>query len=165
MGRLHLQARDYGEKPDWWTTDEWSTPPAFVAGLVRRFGSIDLDPCCRPETARGARYFTRADNGLVQPWDGLVFVNPPYSEPKVWVEKAISESRRTSTCRVIMLLPASVDTGWFHDLVLPNADIEFMRGRLRFHGWHGIPVGSPTAGNLLGFFPKGWKNSAPLRVG
>jgi hypothetical protein len=58
---------------------------------------------------------------------------------------------------VIMLLPAAIDTGWFHELVLPHADIEFIKGRLRFLGWQGTPIGSPTAGNLLAFFPKGWK--------
>ena len=158
MGRLQLKPKDHGEKPDWWSTDEWSTPPEFVLALEQRLGKFDLDPCARPETAKAPHYFTKDDNGLLQPWYGLVWVNPPYSCPKLWVEKAIAETTiRHHNVRVVMLLPAAVDTAWFHDLVLPNADVEFVRGRLRFHGWAGTPIGSPTAGSILAFFPKGWK--------
>ena len=35
----------------------------------------------------------------------------------------------------VFLLPARVDTKWFHDLVLPHArEIRFIRGRLKFVG-------------------------------
>jgi hypothetical protein len=53
-----------------------------------------------------------------------------------------------------MLLPCATDTGWFHDLVLPHADLTFLRGRIRFLGWQGTPIGSPKAGTLIALFPK-----------
>lgn len=157
MGRLQLKSDPHVDKPDWWTSDEWGTPQAFIDELVAFHGrTFDLDVCARADNAKAARYYTKADNGLTQPWEGFVWCNPPYSNPKAWVEKAVAESKRPDTY-IIMLLPAAVDTGWFHDLVLPNADIRFLRGRLRFIGWKGTPIGSPTAGNVLGYFPKGWK--------
>jgi phage N-6-adenine-methyltransferase len=160
MGRLQLKSDPHkADKPDWWTSDEWSTPPEFIAGLVKRFGAFDLDPCCRHETAKAPKYYTQREDGLAQPWGGLVYVNPPFSNPKIWVAKAISEVHNDGNTRVIMLLPAAVDTQWFHELCLPHADIEFIRGRLRFHGWNGTPIGSPTSGNILAFFPKGWKDN------
>jgi hypothetical protein len=53
-----------------------------------------------------------------------------------------------------MLLPAAVDTGWFHDYVLPYADVVFVQGRLKFIGWMGTPIGSPKAGNILALYPQ-----------
>jgi hypothetical protein len=53
-----------------------------------------------------------------------------------------------------MLLPAAIDTTWFHDLVLPYADVVFMKGRVKFIGWEGTPIGSPKAGNIIAVFPK-----------
>ena len=50
---------------------------------------------------------------------------------------------------MVLLLPASTDTGWFHEFVLPNANIEFRRGRIRFLGWDGVPMGSPKAGSII----------------
>lgn len=142
-----------GERPPWWTSDEWGTPPEFVAALEAEFGPFALDPCARAETAKAPLYYTIEDDGLAQPWDGHVFVNPPYSAPGPWVAKAIAESDRGTVS--LLLLPAATDVGWFHDLVLPHCNVRFIRGRLRFLGWAGTPIGSPTAGNLLVRVPKG----------
>lgn len=82
-----------------------------------------------------------------------MFVNPPYSNPRPWIEKTIEETRNFADS-VVMLLPAATDTTWFHDLVLPHADVIFMRGRIRFHGPDGKPRGTPKAGTILAVFPK-----------
>lgn len=139
------------ERPAWWTSDEWSTPPAAIASLEAEFGKFDLDPCARAETAKATRFYTKEDDGLVQPWEGRVFVNPPYSAPGPWMKKAIAEQARATS---LLVLPAATDVAWFHDLVLPFGNVRFIRGRLRFHGWSGTPVGSPTAGNILVRVPK-----------
>jgi hypothetical protein len=56
----------------------WATPPEFFAALHAEF-DFTLDPCCVPETAKCARYYTPADDGLAQDWSGeRVFMNPPY---------------------------------------------------------------------------------------
>jgi phage N-6-adenine-methyltransferase len=138
--------------PEWWTGDEWETPQAIVDALEKEFGAFDLDPCARDETAKAANYFTKDDDGLAQPWFGQVYVNPPYSDPGPWVAKALEEVGRATT---YLLLPAATDTGWFHDLVLAKCNVRFWRGRIKFLGWHGKTVGSPTAGSLLVRVP--WK--------
>ena len=63
-----------------------------------------------------------------------MFCNPPYGrEIAAWVKKAFEESQKPDTC-VVMLLPVRTDTAWFHDYVLGEADIHFLRGRLHYGG-------------------------------
>lgn len=142
------------DKPDWWTSDEWSTPLDVFQRIERVYGPFDLDACCRPETAKAGRYFTKDDDALSQPWTGRVWVNPPYSNPRPWISAAVSAVQSGDARRVVMLLPAATDTAWFHELVLPYADVVFMKGRVKFIGWQGTPIGSPKAGTILAIFPK-----------
>lgn len=136
--------------PDWWSSDEWSTPPEVFARIAERWGPFDLDPCCRPETAKAPKYYTAADNGLVLPWAGRVFVNPPYSHIGPWLQKAIQAKADGHT--VVVLVPAATDTGWFHDYLLGHADLHFWRGRIRFIGWQGTPIPAPKTPSLLGVY-------------
>jgi phage N-6-adenine-methyltransferase len=139
-------------KPKWWTSDEWSTPPSLVASLESEFGHFDLDPACRPETAKAAKFYDRDVDGLTQPWTGKVFLNPPYSKPAPWLQKAIDETSTGRASLVVALLPASTDTEWFHKLVKDHAEIRFIKGRVRFHGWLGTPIGTPRQGNLFAIY-------------
>lgn len=66
--------------------EEWLTPRYIVDAL----GQFDLDPCApvnRPwETAK--QYYTIFDNGLIRPWNGRVWLNPPYGdETPRWMQR------------------------------------------------------------------------------
>jgi phage N-6-adenine-methyltransferase len=140
------------EKPEGWTSDKWATPWEFVWGLEKEFGRFDTDPCCEPQTAKASNIYTIEDDGLTLPWTGRVFVNPPYSKPGPWCATAHSAIESGEASLVVMLLPATVDTGWFHDLVLPHAEVRFVRGRIRFLGWQGTPIGSPKSPSILAIY-------------
>jgi phage N-6-adenine-methyltransferase len=110
-------------------SDEWATPQDFYDRLNERF-KFDLDPCASHENHKCERYFTMADNGLLQSWEGCrVFVNPPYSDIKSWVPKCATERALS-----VMLIPARTCTKCFHEHIYkkPNVDIEFIKGRLKF---------------------------------
>ena len=139
-------------RPRWWTSDHWSTPVDVLAQLERDFGSFDLDPCATSQTAKAPQFFTRRENGLRQYWHGKVFLNPPYSDPQPWLEKAIEETRAGRAALVVALLPSDVSTGWFHELVKDRAEIRFWRGRIRFIGWKGTPIDRPRNGNIVAIY-------------
>ena len=115
-------------------TDEWATPQALFAALDAEFG-FTLDPCALPCSAKCERYFTPDDDGLSRPWEGVVFMNPPYGRDiGKWVEKAWLEALRGAT--VVCLIPARTDTAYWHDFVMKADEVRFIRGRLHFGGDH-----------------------------
>lgn len=140
------------EKPEDWTSDDWSTPPEIVRAFEEEFGPFDLDVCCRPETAKAPQYFTKLTNGLAQPWFGQAWMNPPFSDPAPWLRKAIEETESGRCDMVVALLPAATDTRWFHDYVLGKAEVRFRKGRIKFYGWMGTPIGSPKAGTVFAIY-------------
>lgn len=129
---------------------EWHTPPELFAELSREFGGFTLDPCCTPESALCASFYTKEDDGLAQPWGGRVFMNPPYGRSVgAWMRKAWEESRRGAS--VVCLVPARVDTQWWHDYAL-RGEIRFLKGRLRFAN---SPHRAPFPSAVVVFRPPG----------
>ena len=112
-------------------TDEWLTPPAIIDALGGA-SSFDLDPCApivRP-WATAQRHLTVVDNGLTQPWDGRVYLNPPYSTAVIgqWLARMADHNRG------VALIFARTETDAFFRNVWERASaLLFMRGRINFH--------------------------------
>lgn len=113
--------------------DDWETPEWFIRLLKREFGYIDLDPCATAESTKAPIFFTEKENGLVQPWFGTVFVNPPYSQMAKWAAKAYSEAKMGHTKNILFLCAARTDTCAWWDY-LRWGDVRFIKGRLKFVG-------------------------------
>ena len=73
--------------------DEWYTPAWLFDALGLRF---DVDVCApldpRFVSTPASRFYTLVDDGLAQPWHGLVWCNPPYSNPTPWAERMIDHN-------------------------------------------------------------------------
>lgn len=107
--------------------DEWLTPPDIIHAL----GPFDLDPCApivRP-WEMAAKHYTVEDDGLSQPWEGRVWLNPPYGrETFKWMER-LAEYKNG-----IALIFARTETQGFHAQIWDRAhSVFFFRGRLSFH--------------------------------
>lgn len=110
-------------------TDDWYTPPEIFAALGLQF---DLDPCSPGPghwVPAGAVY-TKRDDGLRQPWCGLVWCNPPFGERHAhvpWLRRFFDHGNGVAICR------AYTSSGWFHDEVIPRAEtLVFPRGKTKF---------------------------------
>ncbi len=127
---------------------EWETPDNLFAALNSKY-HFTLDPAASHENHKLRYYCTKEGrffrteleqfqlddlDGLQAPWIGeSVFLNPPYGPGiKPWLSKCVEEY--LNTIGIVALLPARTDTKWFHDYVQPYAEVEFLRGRLRFKG-------------------------------
>jgi len=106
--------------------DDWETPKYFLSQeILPRFKGYDyIVPC--PLNAEF--------NGLEISWEKRAFVNPPYNrkDKEAFIRKAFEESKKG--CYVIMLLPVSTSTKIFHEIIYPNAEIIFLKGRVKFIG-------------------------------
>ena len=69
-------------------------------------------------------------DGLAMEWENKTYVNPPYSNPLPWVEKAIQESQKGKT--IVMLLRVDTSTKWFAKLIEAQAEILWFSRRLKF---------------------------------
>lgn len=108
----------------------WETPQDLFNALSEEF-HFSLDVCALPENAKCSKFYTPQDNGLLQPWEGTCWCNPPYGrDVGKWVKKAYESAINGAT--VVMLLPARTDTRWFHDYIWGYAEIRFIKGRLKF---------------------------------
>lgn len=112
--------------------DEWLTPPGIIAALGGH-ESFDLDPCApinRP-WPMAREHYTIADNGLLKPWHGRVWFNPPYGGPAIvgpWMRRMAAHGVGTT------LIFARTETDLFFETVWKRATaILFLKGRLYFH--------------------------------
>ena len=107
--------------------DEWLTPPEILAAL----GKFDLDPCSpivRPWNT-AMRHYTVEDDGLSKPWNGRVWLNPPFGKEAVkWLRRMAQHGNGIS------LIPARTETAMFYETVWGVASgVLFIKGRPHFH--------------------------------
>jgi len=103
--------------------DDWETPKELYDELNEEFNFI-FDPCpINPNF-----------DGLKLDWNTSNFINPPYERKlkEAFIRKAFEESKKGALC--VMLLPVSTSTKIFHEIILPNAEIRFLKGRVKFKG-------------------------------
>lgn len=102
--------------------DNWATPKELLTDLEKEFGKM-FDPCpINPKF-----------DGLNIDWKETNFINPPYSRKlkEAFITKSFEESKKGKTC--VLLLPVSTSTKIFHEIIYPNAEIRFIKGRLKFN--------------------------------
>ena len=83
---------------------EWHTPQDYVEAARMTMGGIDLDPAScalANETVRAKAYYSEEDDGLVQPWAGKVFLNPPGGLVKQFWNKLVDEFKSGSVPEAI----------------------------------------------------------------
>jgi len=115
--------------------DDWQTPESVLT-LVRRVGEIALDPCAPADNNVGAAKF-HTEHGETHDWKadaggGLVFVNPPYSQLRVWMDKCARAAAAGAT--IISLIPARTDTKAWKLAMKGSPTVAFWQQRIKFVG-------------------------------
>lgn len=148
---------------EWYTSDDLLNECKEITQLAHRSfcGVYELDPCSGLANRRSIGLdktaitcIDRPASGLLIPWFGHVFVNPPYSLIEPWVDKAIEESRVPhGPSSITMLLPANrTEQPWFQKIqneIITGRYIRFLPRRRGFIDQNGKLQKSPRFGLVV----------------
>lgn len=121
-------------------TNEWFTPPEIFQALDCDFDIDVAAPVGGVSWIPAARHYSYRDDGLGQPWEGRVWLNPPYGPHTApWLGKLAQHGNG------IALVFARTDVTWFQTIARQASLICFLRGRVRFIRAVGIARNSHNA--------------------
>lgn len=123
---------------------EWYTPPSLFERLGLEF---DLDPASPnppvPWVPTNRFYW---EDGEKLPWEGRVWLNPPYGPAAVpFIDRMIEHNDG------LMLLPARTETRAFQRAAAAARMVVFLRDRLHFVRPDGTQARAPFASALMVF--------------
>jgi len=126
-------------------SDDWYTPPEIFAALGLTF---DLDPCSPGpgHWVPARKIYTKADDGLVQPWAGCVWMNPPFGGRHghvPWLRRFLEHGNGVAVVR------AYTSADWFHAWAIRAETMLFPKGKTKFIRPDGSVGGSPGHGVVL----------------
>lgn len=132
MNRFDFVNADSGEKT-------FITPKHIIDAC----GHFDTDPCV-PDVMpwrTADLMITEADDGLVVPWRGRVWLNPPYGRIGVPFLERMVEHVYAGGSGVALIFCRTDNRAWQH-LIFPYAKgFLFLRRRIQFCNQMGIPSG------------------------
>lgn len=130
-------------------SDEWYTLPRYVEAARLVLGEIDLDPASCEEankTVKAKQFYTKEQNGLLLPFYGRIWMNPPYgrtanqqgkglSTIRLFTDKLIRSYETGEVTAAIILATAEINAKWFQPLwaypiCVPNHRVKFMVSKL-----------------------------------
>ena len=149
--------REQGATSKSFSSDEWYTPPHISELVIQVLGQITLDPCAdEGKHIPAAMHYTASDDGLIKEWNGRVFMNPPYSQPSVWIKKLQAEFESGRVTEAIALVPAATDTKWLSP-ILKSQPVCFWTGRIKFLDTNYKPRLSARQSHCLVYWGENWE--------
>jgi len=135
------------------TKDDHYTPKWVFDALSLTF---DIDVASPPggiPWIPKVRYFTKADDGLAQPWVGRIWCNPPYSRPGPWVDRMMEHGNG-------ILLACVSKSKWMDRLWASEAAIVLLHNKMEFE-----KPGAETAGISFPTFLAAWGDDNIAAIG
>lgn len=101
-------------------SDNYATPSWIINLFKDWFDPCPLDPNWEKD-------------GLQTFWKDKTYINPPYSNPLPWVERAIMMNKDYGF-QIALLLKLDCSTKWYRLLVEADAHFLFINERVKFNG-------------------------------
>lgn len=148
----------------------WVTPPVYIEAARDVLGGIDLDPASSPranQVVQADRCYSleAGEDGLLLPWYGRVWLNPPYGRVReksnrggqdVWSTRLLDQYAARYVGSGILLVNAVPDRVWFQPLW--SWPIVFTDHRILFlHPETLVPGRRPTHGSAFVYIGRDWR--------
>jgi len=136
--------------------NEWYTPPDYIQAAYDVLGVIDLDPASSEianTVIKAAKIYTKEDDGLMQYWQGSVWLNPPYAKELIgeFVNKLCYHLHEGDVTEAILLVNNATETAWFGQAVAYASVVCFPSSRARYWQADGTK-GQPLQGQAILYF-------------
>jgi len=136
---------------------EWYTPPEIIERARLVMGVIDCDPASTAqanEIIRADCFYTIEDDGLTKPWNGCVWLNPPYGQPEIaqFAEAVVAKNAAREFDQACVLVNNATETNWFQSMLRDCTAVCFLKGRVKFIDCDGNATGAPLQGQALLYF-------------
>lgn len=122
-------------------SDDWETPQELFDYIVGEIGfTPELDVCAEYGNNKCPKFYSKEEDGLAHEWRVWnVWINPPHSQNRKWVQYA-NEQWRRNNINIVILIPANVmSSKYFHEYVMLEkkstklVDFFPLLGRIQFH--------------------------------
>jgi DNA N-6-adenine-methyltransferase Dam len=127
-------------------SDDWFTPREYFEALGLTF-DLDVASPGPGHWVPARKIYTKADDGLAQPWHGFVFCNPPYGGRRghvPWLVRFLDHGSGIGVFR------AYTSADWFHEHIVPRAELLcFPKGKTKFIKPTGEVGKQPGHGTVL----------------
>lgn len=133
-------------EPSVGATNDWFTPKYIFDALGETFDMDVAAPQEGPRYVPCSRWITEAQDGLRTPWEGFVWMNPPFGARNgiwVWLDKFFEHGNG------IALTPDRTSAPWWHDAASKSNAILFTKGKVKFERPDGTIGKSPGSGVCL----------------
>lgn len=139
---------------------QWYTPEPYIKLVRQVLGEIDLDPASNSFAngwIRAKKFYSESNDGLAHPWNGRVFLNPPYgksegaSNQALWSQAMIQSYAHDEMTEGILLVNSTHGYKWYEELYnrYPSC---LVYERIRFLNAHGIAGGQAKRGQTFIYF-------------
>ena len=111
---------------------DWQTPPDLFNELNKEFDFV-MDLAADKDNSVCEFYIDEEMDSLSIPWhqqEGWLWLNPPYNNIKVWMEKCHKEAQLGA--KVVALIPNRSDTKWYWDNIHGKYEVRLIKGRVKF---------------------------------
>lgn len=125
-------------------TDEWYTPKYIFDALGCQFDLDVASPKEGPRYVPCRQYYH--ENSLEKPWNGFVWMNPPYGHQSVkmsWLNNFFSHNNG------IALVPDGTRAPWWQKYAPAASGILFVSGKIKFERPDGSIGEQPGNGTCL----------------
>lgn len=138
-------------------SNEWYTPPQYIASAVAVMGGVDVDPASNDEANRtvgAGTYYTAETDGLTADWPGRVWLNPPWGGlQEKFIGRLVEQVEAGITSEAVVLVNAhSTDTKWFQPLW--DHTLCFTDHRINYYGSEGS---GSTHGSVFVYIGANWE--------